>query len=238
MTLPPSVLEGALALNLTSLYGAVNATDSIEEATKRNITIFAPNNEAFNSIGSALANLSSDDLQSILEYHIVENVYYSTDLANGTTLETEDDDRDVQITTNENGTVFVNAAEVVVPNVLIANGVLHIIDKYVFAFFPYLSIHNCADSASSVLNPSNTAAPSASATAGAPGFTGSPASEQPFTSGQPTPTTQVNPTSEGAGPAQSTAGGSESSGLAAPRCTGGVEYAALIGAGAAALWGF
>ncbi|KAF9739969.1 hypothetical protein PMIN06_003485 [Paraphaeosphaeria minitans] len=218
LTLPPSVLEAALALNLTSLYGAVNLTDSVEAASTRNITVFAPNNEAFNSIGSALANLSSDDLQSILEYHIVENVYYSADLANGTTLQTEDDDRDLTITTNENGTVFVNAAEVVVPNILIANGVLHIIDN--------------------VLNPSNTAAPSTSATAGAPGFTGSPASEQPFTSGQPTPTTQVNPTSEGAGPAQSTAAGSESSGLAAPRCTGGVEYAALVGAGAAAMvWG-
>ncbi|KAF2445219.1 FAS1 domain-containing protein [Karstenula rhodostoma CBS 690.94] len=217
LTLPPSVLEAALALNLTSLYGALNATDSIDAATTRNITVFAPNNEAFNSIGSALANLSTDDLQSILEYHIVENVYYSTDLANGTTLQTESDDQDLTITTNENGTVFVNAAEVVVPNVLIANGVLHIVDN--------------------VLNPSNTAAPSASATAGAPGFTGSPASEQPFTSGQPTPTTQVDPSSEGAGPAQSTAAESESSGAAAPRYTG-VEYVALVGAGAAALWGF
>ncbi|KAJ4350160.1 uncharacterized protein N0V89_008781 [Didymosphaeria variabile] len=220
LVFPPNVLDTANALNLTSLRGAVNATDSIEAANARNITIFAPNNEAFNNIGSALANLSNDDLQNILEYHIVEDVYYSTSLENGTTLQTEDDDRELTITTNENGTVFVNAAEVVVPNVLIANGVLHIIDN--------------------VLNPDNTAVPSESATAGAPGFTGSAVSEQPFTSGQPTPTTQVNPTSEGAGPAQSTAAGSgsETSGAAMPLMTSGVQYAALFGAGAAAYLGF
>jgi hypothetical protein len=175
-------------------------------------------------------------------------VYYSTSLENGTMLQTEDDDNELMITTNENGTVFVNAAEVIVPNVLIANGVLHIIDKYVSPYPPLLLLLPIPSPSSlsifinilttrSVLNPKNTVAPSESATAGAPGFTGSAASEQPFTSGQPTPTTTVNPTSEGAGPAQSTAAGSETSGAAVPRATG-VEYVALFGAGAAALWGF
>lgn len=217
LTFPPDVLDTALALNLTSFRGAVNATDEIETANDRDVTIFAPNNEAFNNIGSALANLSTDDLRDIIEYHIVNSVHYSTNLTNGTTLRSEDDDRELHITQNENGTIYVNAAEVVVPNVLIANGVLHIIDN--------------------VLNPNNTAAPSESATAGAPGFTGSPASEQPYTSGQPTPTTTVNPTSEGPGAAQSTAH-SSSSGAAMPLMTGGVEYAALFGAGAAAYLGF
>ncbi|KAL1609991.1 hypothetical protein SLS60_001656 [Paraconiothyrium brasiliense] len=220
LVFPLNVLDTANALNLTSLRGAINATDSIEAANARNITVFAPNNEAFNNIGSALANLSNDNLQNILEYHIVEDVYYSTSLENGTTLQSEDDDRELTITINENGTVFVNAAEVVVPNVLIANGVLHILDN--------------------VLNPNNTDGPFESATAGAPGFTGSAVSEQPFTSGQPTPTTQINPTSEGAGPAQSTAAGSgsETSGAATPLVTGGAQYVALFGAGAAAYLGF
>lgn len=129
LTFPPNVLEAALALNLTSFRGAVNATDEVENANDRDVTIFAPNNEAFNSIGSALANLSTDDLQDIIEYHIVDSVRYSTSLENGTTLQSENDDRELRITVNENGTVFVNAAEVIVPNVLIANGVLHIVDK-------------------------------------------------------------------------------------------------------------
>lgn len=129
LTFPPNVLEAALALNLTSFRGAVNATDEVENANDRDVTIFAPNNEAFNSIGSALSNLSTDDLQDIIEYHIVDSVRYSTSLENGTTLQSENDDRELRITVNENGTVFVNAAEVIVPNVLIANGVLHIVDK-------------------------------------------------------------------------------------------------------------
>jgi uncharacterized surface protein with fasciclin (FAS1) repeats len=129
LTFPPDVLDTALALNLTSFRGAVNATDEIDTANDRDVTIFAPNNEAFNNIGSALANLSTEDLRDIIEYHIVNSVHYSTNLTNGTTLRSEDDDRELRITKNENGTIFVNAAEVVVPNVLIANGVLHIIDK-------------------------------------------------------------------------------------------------------------
>lgn len=129
LTLPPTVLDAALALNLTSFRGAVNATDEVDAATNRDVTIFAPNNEAFNNIGSALQNLSSDDLQNIIEYHIVDSVRYSTSLENGTTLQSENDDQELTITTNENGTVFVNAAQVVVPDILIANGVLHILDK-------------------------------------------------------------------------------------------------------------
>ena len=129
LTFPPNVLDTALALNLTSFRGAVNATEQIEKANDRNVTIFAPNNEAFNRIGSALANLSTDDLRGIVEYHIVNSVHYSPSLTNGTTLRSEDDGKELRITHHENGTIFVNAAEVVVPNVLIANGVLHIIDK-------------------------------------------------------------------------------------------------------------
>ncbi|KAJ4305378.1 hypothetical protein N0V90_000909 [Kalmusia sp. IMI 367209] len=215
LALPASVLDTANAVNLTSLRGAVNATDQVDAVNQRDITIFAPNNEAFNSIGSALANLSTEDLRSIIDYHVVDEIRYSDSLENGTTLETAADE-DLTITI-VNETVFVNAAEVVVPNILIANGVLHIIDN--------------------VLNPDNTAAPSESATAGAPGFTGSAVSEQPFTSGQPTPTTQINPTSEGAGPAQTAAESSSSSGVAMPMMTGGVEYAALLGAGAAVFFG-
>jgi hypothetical protein len=33
--------------------------------------------------------------------------------------------------TVENGTVFVNSAKVITPNVLVANGVVHVIDGYV-----------------------------------------------------------------------------------------------------------
>jgi uncharacterized surface protein with fasciclin (FAS1) repeats len=138
LTFPPNILNATLALNLTSFRGAINATNDIDAANANNMTIFAPTNEAFSSVGSAFANLTVEDLRNIVAYHLVENVYYSSSLTNGTTLQTEYDDNELRISTNENGTVFVNAAEVVVPNVLIANGVLHIIDKCVFPCPPPL----------------------------------------------------------------------------------------------------
>ncbi|KAF2107850.1 Fasciclin domain-containing protein [Lophiotrema nucula] len=222
LTLPLTVTDTALAANLTSLYGAVNATDLISTVNETpDLTIFAPSNEAFQAIGSALANLSTTDLASILAYHVVNGtVGYSSGLENGTTLQTLNG-ANLTITIDGNGTVFVNAAEVVTPNVLVANGVVHIIDN--------------------VLSPNATEGPAPSATEGTPAFTGaSSVSDVPFTSGQPTPTTQVNPTSAGAGPA-STAVSSSTSGAAVPMRTGAVgavQAAALFGVPAAVLMGY
>jgi uncharacterized surface protein with fasciclin (FAS1) repeats len=69
------------------------------------------------------------EITSILTYHVVNGtVGYSSDLKNGTSLMTLEGGN-VTITIM-NGTVFVNDAKVVVPNVLVAGGVVHVIDKY------------------------------------------------------------------------------------------------------------
>jgi uncharacterized surface protein with fasciclin (FAS1) repeats len=129
LTLPVDVLNTTLAANLTSLRGAVNATNLVETVnTTPDVTIFAPSNEAFQAIGSALQNLSTSDLASILAYHVVNGtVGYSPTLSNGTTLTTVNG-ANLTVTIS-NGTVFVNSARVVTPNVLVANGVVHVIDK-------------------------------------------------------------------------------------------------------------
>ncbi|KAF1999586.1 FAS1 domain-containing protein [Amniculicola lignicola CBS 123094] len=218
LSIPGSVTDTALAVNLTSFRGALNATNTIPTINETpDLTIFAPDNEAFRSISSALQNLSTTDLTNILTYHVIAgSVVYSSDLVNGSSVGTLNGGN-LTITIDEDGTVFVNAARVIVPNVLVANGVIHIIDN--------------------VLNPAATTGPSPSATSGAPGFSATPGSEIPFTSGQPTPTTQVNPTSGGAGPASTGAGEpastmSEAAGI--PMKTpavglGMVEAAALLG---------
>ncbi|ORY10425.1 FAS1 domain-containing protein [Clohesyomyces aquaticus] len=218
LTVPLNVSDSAAAANLTSLRGALNATDLLSAVNETpDLTIFAPTNAAFQSIGSALGNLSTEDLAGILTYHVVNGtVAYSSDLESGMQVPTIQGGN--LTITIENGTVFVNGAKVITPNVLVANGVVHIIDN--------------------VLNPNATdARPTPSATVGAPGFTGaSSASDVPFTSGQPTPTTTVNTTSEGAGPAASTA--ASSTGAAVPMMTGAVGMGALFGAGAAVIAGF
>jgi uncharacterized surface protein with fasciclin (FAS1) repeats len=54
-------------------------------------------------------------------------VAYSSDLVNGTKIQALNGET-LTITTN-NGTIYVNSAKVVTPDVLVANGVVHVINK-------------------------------------------------------------------------------------------------------------
>lgn len=118
-----------------------------------------------------------------------------------------------------NGTVFVNSAQVILPDVLVANGVVHVIDA--------------------VLNPnSTTLMPDATTTAVA--FVGATsAASVPFTSGVPTPTSMLGGgAAAGQSSASAAAGGSTSSSSAgawAPMRTGAIGAAALFAAGGAYL---
>lgn len=129
LTLPQNVTATARSSNLTSFTGALAAANlNVTVDQMRDVTIFAPRNAAFQSIGSALQNLSTQALSSILTYHVVPGrVGYSTGLMNNTQLQTA---AGPNITIRiENGTVFANGARVVTPDVLVSNGVIHIIDK-------------------------------------------------------------------------------------------------------------
>lgn len=96
------------------------------------VTIFAPTNAAFDAIGSAVGNLSKEQLSSILQYHVIKGtVAYSSLLTDGETVNTLQGEA-VKITIQD-GTVFVNSAKVIMPDVLVSNGVVHVIDKYVFS---------------------------------------------------------------------------------------------------------
>merc|ERR1711977_296332 len=197
LTVPQSASNTAGALNLTSLAGALTSADLVETVDGlSDVTIFAPSNEAFQAIGSALPNLSTEALSSILTNTTLETV-------NGESVT-------ISIV---NGSVFVNSARVTVPDVLIAGGVVHVID--------------------SVLNPNNTSAapPTAGATTTVPAFTGaSSASDVPFTSGVSASTTVTAvPTRDPEATSPSTAG-------AAPMQTGMIGLGALFG-GAALVMG-
>ncbi|OAL49526.1 Fasciclin-domain-containing protein [Pyrenochaeta sp. DS3sAY3a] len=215
LVLPENVLDTLSAANLTSLRGALNATGLAEAVNDSpNITVFAPTNEAIQNIGSALQNLTEQQVTDILTYHVINGtIGYSSGLENGTTLETANGES-LTVTIN-NGSVFVNNAKVVISDILIANGVVHVIDE--------------------VLNPTNQTIADPEAPEGEPVFEGaSSVSEVPYTSGQPTPTTTIAPeATEAANPtntqnpaASSTAGASQ------PMKTGAVGMGALFGAAA------
>lgn len=217
LTIPQNISETAIQANLTAAAGALSDADIVEMIDwAPEVTIFVPNNAAFEAVGSALTSLPADDLALILQYHAVRRfVGYSTSLENGMSLATL---RGINLTiTVHDDTVFVNDAKVVVPDILVANGVIHVIDN--------------------VLNPNNaTVLPNPSADSGSPAFSGGAgaASNVPFTSGVPTPTTTI--ATESARGAKAAASSSSSSGGASvPMETGAVGAAALFFGGAAAL---
>lgn len=92
------------------------------------MTIFAPTNDAFGAISNLVGSLSTDQLTSILTYHVIGGtVGYSSSLTNGQQIATLEGDS-VTVTINDNG-IFINDAEVVTADVLVSNGVAHVIDK-------------------------------------------------------------------------------------------------------------
>lgn len=117
-----------MAAGLSSLYGALNLTklvDTVDEA--RDVTIFAPSNAAFAAIASAASNLSVEAAADILQYHVVAgSVIYSSLITGNTTLETLGGGN-ITISVID-GSVYVNSAKVITPDVLVANGVVHVID--------------------------------------------------------------------------------------------------------------
>lgn len=219
LTIPENCSQTAVELGTSSLVGALEAANLVSAVDSLpDITVFVPNNAAFQAIAGTLATLPVANVTDILEYHVINGtVGYSTMLSNTTLMTLEGGNLKITI---ENGTVFVNSALVIVPNVLVANGVIHVID--------------------SVLNPANsTAMPMTNSTSsGVPAFSGaSSASNAPFTSNVPTPTSSINTMGGGAanGAATSAAAAgssSSSSGIAMPMKTGAMGAAALFGGAA------
>lgn len=220
LTLPQNISATGVALNLTSAVGAIqnlSLTETVDNT--QDVTCFIPNNLAFQRIGGNLANLSREDLTNILSYHVVPGrVLYSTDIMNGSSVGTLSQGANLTIRM-EGESVFVNQARVVLPNVLVANGVVHVIDR--------------------VLNPMNaTAAPNTASSASTEEAfpSASSAAEEPFTSGVPTPTSAIATEAAATGGAGAAGGSSSSSGGAfRPLETGAMGLAALFGGAAAVM---
>jgi transforming growth factor-beta-induced protein len=132
LTLPLNPSFSALDSNLTALAGALQDTTLINAVNNlKDVTIFAPSNAAFQAIGSATGGLSTQQLAGILEYHIINGtVGYSplltTGLANETFPTLQGGDVAVSV---EDGKVFVNSAQVIITDIIVSNGVMHVLDK-------------------------------------------------------------------------------------------------------------
>ncbi|ROT34492.1 FAS1 domain-containing protein [Sodiomyces alkalinus F11] len=216
LTMPPNATETLRAANLTAALGAIERAGLADEVNRmRDITIFVPSNEAFAAIASLAGNLTEQQLGNILSYHVVPGqVLYSNTLRNSTVQALNGGNFTVR--TDTDGSVFVNQAKVIQPDVLIKNGVVHVVNG--------------------ALNPDNpTATPDTTATTQAPAFTGASTVEGgaiPFTSGVETPTSTA-PVATGEGrDAEGRDGDGEGEGnAAASLVSAAVAGSALFGAG-------
>lgn len=153
----PSVT--AVDMGLTSLAGALTKTNMVTAVDGlSDVTIFAPSNKAFEAIGSAAEGASVTDLSTILSYHVLHGgdmPMFSTNLLmggsamTGTTMAMPEMEgmpmRRQSMTSTpmtfptlqganlsvrmENGKVFVNSAMVTTADIIVSNGVIHVIDK-------------------------------------------------------------------------------------------------------------
>ncbi|KAJ4857264.1 fasciclin domain-containing protein [Trichoderma breve] len=198
LLIPPSRIENTTeAFNVPNFLGSLYASKLMPKVSdEQNITVFAPVDSAFASVGGSLKHLDAKALARVMGYHIVPNqVLVSSSLTNNTRLET--------LAKNAAGTApeslvirqsgnnkYVNSAQIVQPDILLANGIMHLI--------------------SNVLNPDADAAiPNPTAVTQAPVFPVSTArnpftSDLPCTVSCPVTTTAADTTTEAAETSTST----------------------------------
>lgn len=122
-----AAFNGAIeAANVSLSLGLTDPAGAGESST--DLTFFVPQNSAFEAIGSVLADVDTATLTDVLEYHIIpNNIIFSPSISN--TSVTSLQGAELQFTVLDDETIFVNGARIVLPNVLLSNGVAHVIDK-------------------------------------------------------------------------------------------------------------
>jgi transforming growth factor-beta-induced protein len=125
--------------DLSTLAAALEATDLDEALNEEGpFTVFAPNNAAFDALLDALefesldevvANLTSDGVSQLLQAHVVQDSL-PADLIQAQDYTTINDST-ITITTDADGNVFANGAQVVTANIIAGNGVIHVIDSVI-----------------------------------------------------------------------------------------------------------
>jgi hypothetical protein len=63
-----------------------------------------------------------------MEFHYLWSPGYTTDLHDGQILKS-DNDKPIKVTKLPDGTIYFNDAKVLTPNVIVTNGVIHVLDK-------------------------------------------------------------------------------------------------------------
>lgn len=130
---PQNFLNTSFQFNATAAAGAMVKAEIFEEVIEgeiSDVTIFAPSNAAFERIGSGLENMTVEELGRVMGYHVVNGtVAYTTSAAmqNNSVLRSMQGSP-LTVTTGGNA-LYVNSAQILQSDLLLSNGVLHIIEK-------------------------------------------------------------------------------------------------------------
>ena len=128
----PKDIVHTLGVNaqFASLIKAIKAADFTNALSQAGpFTVFAPTDEAFSQItfmNDLMEPTNKEKLASVLKYHVVQGKLMASELRDGQTL--------VSLTGEElavsvmNGKVMINGTEITQPNLVAANGVIHVIN--------------------------------------------------------------------------------------------------------------
>jgi transforming growth factor-beta-induced protein len=131
---PKDIVDIAIADGrFTTLVAALQAAGLVD-ALKGDgpFTVFAPTDDAFKklpagTVESLLLPENMETLKSILLYHVVDGAVMASDVAKMTSAMTLQGDP-VSIK-DEMGKVYINDAQVVIPDIEALNGVIHVVDS-------------------------------------------------------------------------------------------------------------
>ncbi|MGC8865363.1 MAG: fasciclin domain-containing protein [Bacteroidales bacterium] len=130
---PPTIADMAIANpNLSTLVAAVVKANLVETLSGAGpFTVFAPTNQAFSNLFSALQitginDLANEQLTPVLLYHVVSGNVLSSSLSSGSVQTVQGSPLQISVGSG----VTINAtANVVLADIQAANGVIHVIDN-------------------------------------------------------------------------------------------------------------
>ncbi|MEM9836750.1 MAG: fasciclin domain-containing protein [Bacteroidota bacterium] len=132
-----TVVDVAIDNEFTTLTTAVVEAELLPVLTNPadSFTVFAPTNDAFAALGDVVTDLLMDptgDLADILRYHVLGSIVPSSAVTNGLIATPVNDANTLKFTNRSaDGAIFVNHAQVTMPDVTAANGTVHVIDAVV-----------------------------------------------------------------------------------------------------------
>lgn len=136
LLIPPSDIgKTANAFHTNSFVGSLYSSKLMPGlAYQKNVTIFVPQDAAMAAVGGTLQGYDASKLARILSYHVIPGqVLGSAELTNSTkygTMATAGPSNNTQlsVTIRQDGNnKYVNSAQIVQPDILLANGVMHIV---------------------------------------------------------------------------------------------------------------